>query len=154
MSIIGCVVDINWRTTRLKTTARSIVVIPNGAISEKTITNFMRPTEVSRFELLFVVDQAEPSKRVMGVISDGVTAVVGDGGLLADPPFKVRINMITHDGVEYSVRYFIVPRETSPAKARHKVSQSVLVHLADAKIALSRNPRDVRYRELSFEESD
>ena len=144
-SITGCVVDINWRTTRLKTTARSIVVIPNGVISEKIITNFMSPSEVSRFELVFAVDSAEPSERVLATIEQAVAAGAGQG-LLEDPPFKVRIDGSSSDGVLYSVRYFIVPRELSPSKARHLVTESVLASLQQAGITLAQNPRDLRYR--------
>jgi hypothetical protein len=59
--VIGQVIDINWRTTRLRTADDTEIVIPNGVISEKTITNFMAPGELSRFELIFRVDQSYPS---------------------------------------------------------------------------------------------
>ena len=103
---------------------QTIVVVPNGQISEKTITNFMRPTEVSRFELFFLVDQDVPSDHVINVIKAGVAAVIGkeNNGPLAEPKFKVRIDHPTPDGLLYSVRYFIVPREVSPAKARHTIT--------------------------------
>ena len=69
--VIGQVIDINWRTTRLRTADDTEIVIPNGIISEKTITNFMHPNELSRFELDFTVDQAAKPERVIGLIHKG-----------------------------------------------------------------------------------
>ena len=144
-SVIGCVVDINWRTTRLRTTDNSVVIIPNSSISEKTITNFMFPTEISRFRLNFVVDYRRPPEEVVPVILAGVLAVCGEKeGPLAEPPPKVRVNEPTPDGVEYQVRYKIIPREVSPAKARNTVTRSVLAHLREAGIPVAHPARDLR----------
>ena len=145
---IGCVIDINWRTTRLRTTDNCIVSIPNGQISERTLTNFMAPDEISRFELLFCVDQSVPADRAIAVIKEGVDAVVGreNNGPLALPPPKVRINGTTENGIEYMVRYLIIPREVSPAKARHTVTRSVLAHLHAAGMRLAYPMREMATR--------
>ena len=70
-SVIGRVVDINWRATRLETTANCIAIIPNSVIAEKTVTNFMKPDEISRFELLFYADYNFDSERVIEEIKKG-----------------------------------------------------------------------------------
>ena len=145
MSVIGRVEDINWRTTRLKTTDDTMIVIPNAVISEKTITNFMRPVEMSRFEMDFTIDFSVPYARAIELILEGVTAVTGEGRILADPKPSVRVNRTTPMGVEYRVRYRIVPREISPAKARHLVATAVLDHLAQAGIKLAYPRRDGFY---------
>jgi len=138
-SVVGCVVDIGWRTTRLKTTGNCMIIIPNSVISEKTVTNFMAPDEVSRFEQLFYVDYSVPSERVIGVITDGIKAILGKerNGPLEKPEFKVRVNGTTPMGVEYEVRYYIIPRQVSPAKARHTLNQSVLTHMKEAGITFA-----------------
>ncbi len=144
-SIIGCVVDIGWRTTRLKTTGNCMVIIPNSVISEKTVTNFMAPDEVSRFEQLFYVDYSVPSEQVISVITDGIRAILGKerNGPLEKPEFKVRVNGTTPMGVEYEVRYYIIPRQVSPAKARHSINQSVLAHMKKAGITLAYPKREI-----------
>lgn len=143
-SVIGMVIDINWRTTRLRTTDGSVVVIPNGSISEKTITNFMRPGEASRFALSFTVDERVPTDTVIGVIREAVGEVTGVDrpGPVSDPAPSVRINRVTEMGIEYTVRYWIVPRQVSPHQARHIVNESVLRGLCDAGIGLA-HPRRV-----------
>jgi branched-chain amino acid transport system substrate-binding protein len=138
-SVIGQVVDINWRTTRLQTADDTVIVIPNGVISEKTITNFNQPGEMSRFALSFTVDQAVPAETVIPLIERAVADVIGaeKGGPLADPPPKVRIHEATPNGIEYIVRYRIRPREVSPLQARHTVNESVLHHLRAAGIEIA-----------------
>jgi branched-chain amino acid transport system substrate-binding protein len=139
LNIIGRVVDINWRTTRLETTNKSTIVIPNSQISEKTVTNFMTPREVSRFELTFCIDYSVAHERAIEVITAGVKAIIGreNNGPLAEPPPKVRANGTTPMGVEYLVRYHIIPREVSPSKARDSITRSVLKHLREAGIPLA-----------------
>jgi branched-chain amino acid transport system substrate-binding protein len=138
-SVIGKVIDINWRTTRLKTADDTEIVIPNGVISEKTITNFNAPSEMSRFQLYYTVDQSVLHERVIDVIQAGVNAVIGaeKGGPLAEPPPKVRIDRVNETGIVYVVRYRILPSDVSPRQARHNINESVLRQLREAGIELA-----------------
>ncbi|MBW1689066.1 MAG: mechanosensitive ion channel family protein [Deltaproteobacteria bacterium] len=138
-SVIGKVIDINWRTTRLKTADDTEIVIPNGVISEKTITNFNAPSEMSRFQLYFTVDQSVHHERVIDVIQAGVNAVTSaeKGGPLAEPAPKVRIDRVNETGIVYVVRYRILPSDVSPRQARHNINESVLRQLREAGIELA-----------------
>ena len=144
--VIGKVIDINWRTTRLQTADDTVIVIPNGIISEKTITNFMAPGEVSRFDLFFTVDQMVPLDRVLTVIQAALDSLADpeQGPLVADSPPSVRIRRVTENGVEYLVRYRVLPSQASPTKARHLVNESVIRHLRDAGIELAYPRRRVQ----------
>jgi branched-chain amino acid transport system substrate-binding protein len=144
-SIIGMVTDINWRTTRLRTADDTEIVIPNGIISEKTITNFMSPNEMSRFELFFSVDQAVPSERVVTEIQAAVDSVTGseNRGPLADPPPKTRIHGASQGIVDYVVRYRLIPSQVSPHQARHTINEAVLRRLREAGIELAYPKRHV-----------
>jgi hypothetical protein len=73
-----------------------------------------------------------------------VDAVLGseNKGPLRDPAPSVRINRVSEVGVDYMVRYRIIPREVSPAKARHTINQSVLRHLRNAGIKLAQVYRE------------
>ncbi len=44
-SIAGYVVDVNWRSTRLRTWTNNLVVIPNSRFAETIITNYSKPDE-------------------------------------------------------------------------------------------------------------
>lgn len=43
--ITGYVVDVNWRSTRLRTWGNNLVVIPNSRFAETIITNYSKPDE-------------------------------------------------------------------------------------------------------------
>ena len=43
--ITGYVVDVNWRSTRLRTWTNNLVIIPNARFSETIITNYSKPDE-------------------------------------------------------------------------------------------------------------
>lgn len=43
--IEGFVVDVNWRSTRLRTRTNNLVVVPNSLFAETIITNFNKPEE-------------------------------------------------------------------------------------------------------------
>jgi len=144
LAVIGNVIEINWRTTRLRTAQGNLVVVPNSVMGTTVVTNFMKPEPESRLELYFQFDLGVPSERVLRVLKAGTMAVVGGPGrVLEDPPPKVRINEINNQGVEYWVRYWILPAELSPNKARHLVIGSILDHLAQAGLTLAYPKRDV-----------
>ena len=43
--ISGYVVDVNWRSTRLRTWGNNLVIIPNSRFAETVITNYSKPDE-------------------------------------------------------------------------------------------------------------
>ena len=43
--VTGYVVDVNWRSTRLRTWGNNLVVIPNSRFAETIITNYSKPDE-------------------------------------------------------------------------------------------------------------
>ena len=143
-NIIGCIIDIGWRTTRLKTTGNNIIIIPNSSISEKTITNFTLPEPTSRFEQVFYVDYAVPAEKVLTLTMQALNAVAGkeNNGPLREPKFKVRVNDTHQLGLEYEIRYYLKPAEVSPAKARHSITTSLMSHLSAAGITPS-YPKEV-----------
>jgi small-conductance mechanosensitive channel len=155
LHIIGNVVEVNWRTTRLRTIENNLVIVPNSVMGSTIITNFMRPDPKSRLELDFCLEHAVPTERALRVLTAGVRAVTGGAGrVLADPPPKVRINRITDQGVEYRVRYWVLPAELSPNKSRHLVLASVLDHLAHAGMTLAYPKRDVFHARMPQRQLD
>jgi len=142
-NLVGCVEEINWRTTRLRTADNNMLMVPNNIMGQKVVTNFMTPGEQSRFDLDFTLDFSVPSDRVLRVLTAAVTAVAGEHqGPLTDPAPKARITGIGDNGVEYRVRYWIIPRLVSPAKARHTVINSVLQHLHQSGMTLAYPKQD------------
>ena len=130
--IVGQVIEINWRTTRLKTTAKNMVVVPNSKMGEVILTNYMQPKPHFRIDLEFVLDYSIPAERGIRILSAGVKALIDDHRILAEPEPEVRLDHALADGQRYEVRYFILPVNITPKESRHLVNRSVIDHLARA----------------------
>ena len=157
--IVGRVEQINWRTTRLKTTDNNLVIIPNSVMGQTVVTNFMAPDATSRLEIYLVLDLHVPSERALRVLGAAAKAVCtgdvariaageGEGVPLASPKPKARITRVNTIGIEYRIRYWVVPADCSPNKSRHIVVSSVLEHLRQAGLTLAYPKRDVFTTEM------
>lgn len=134
---IGRVEETNWRTTRLWTTSRNIIIIPNSYLTNTVITNFSLPQTAARFEMDIVLDFSVPTKRALRILSAALVSCIGPKGPLADPAPKVRVNAITEFGVQYRLRYYLEPADVSPSKARNTITEALVSHINQAGIALS-----------------
>ncbi len=140
---IGRVEETNWRTTRLWTTSRNIIIIPNSFMTSTLLTNYSMPETAARFEMDFVLDFSVPTERAVRVLSAALVSTIGSKGPLASPPPKVLVNGVTEYGVEYRLQYFLEPAQVSPRKARNTITRAVLKHVYQAGLALSYPRQDL-----------
>ena len=135
--IVGQVIEINWRTTRLKTTAKNMVVVPNSKMGEAILTNYMQPQPHFRIDLNFVLDYSVSPDRAIRVLMSGVWALADNERILTDPVPEVRLDEALSGGQKYEVRFFILPVNISPKESKHIVNKSVIEHLARAGLSPS-----------------
>ena len=141
--IIAEIIEINWRTTRLRTTANNMVVVPNSKLGETIVTNYMEPTPHFRMDLDFVIDFEVPVERATRVLTAGIRAACGHEGILTEPEPEVRMKESSLNGMVYEVRYFILPRHISPNESRHEVNRTVLEHLVHSGIMPAHSKEEV-----------
>ena len=127
--IVAEIIEVNWRTTRLRTTRNNMVVVPNSKMGETIVTNFMEPKPHFRIDLDFTIDFEVPPERAIRVMTAGIKAVADGEGILEKPAPEIRMKESTLEGMEYEVRFFILPVHISPNEARHVVNRSVIEHL-------------------------
>lgn len=151
---IGRVEETNWRTTRLWTTSRNMIIIPNSFLTTTIVTNFAMPNDSSRFDLDFTLDYSVPTERALRVLTAALQHSIGDKGPLAEPAPKVRINGVTQYGIEYRLRYYLKPSEVSPSKARNTIVQNVTSHLLHAGLSLTPPRRDVFLARMPWRQRD
>ena len=109
--IVGQVVEINWRTTRLKTTAKNLVVVPNSKMGEAILTNYMQPKPHFRIDLQFILDYSVSPDRAIRVLMSGVQSVAGSKRILVEPAPEVLLDEALSTGQQYEVRFFILPAQ-------------------------------------------
>ncbi len=141
--VIAKVIEINWRTTRLKTTENNMIVIPNNVIGTSILTNYMEPKPHFRIDLPFTIDFDIPSERASRVLEAGIRAIAGEHGILETPEPEVRLKEATLEGQRFEVRYFILPAHISPNESKDLVNRSVLEHLNRSGIAPSKPKEQV-----------
>jgi len=79
----GTVTDIGWRTTRLRSGANDIVVIPNTKITSGILVNYSLPDLRSVVEIPVLVAQEADPEQVSRIVSEEAAGV---DGVLEQPP--------------------------------------------------------------------
>lgn len=136
----GRVVEVSWRSTRLRKTNNTILILPNSLISSITLVNFSQPNTQCRFSLIYTLGFEVPVERAMRVLAAGVQAAAG---VLRDPPPKVLVHKTGPAGIEYKVRYWLDVTRTSPREGRHQVSRKIIAQLHLAGITPAYPKQDV-----------
>lgn len=133
--IDGQVVDINWRTTKIKTGEGNIVIVPNSLMSSVVLTNFSNPTSVSEMEIVMTFDFAIAIRDIKRILESSVIAVIDHKGFVKKDMPKIRIRAITSLGIEYKIVYQIDASQISPGKAKDLIMESVISNLQKTNIA-------------------
>jgi len=103
-SLTGEVVEMNWRSVRVRTRARDMVVIPNSVIGKETLVNISRPTRAHAESPVFGFSYDDPPNKVKRVL---LSVVRSTRGVLTEPQPAVRTVNYAAYSIEYQVRFFI-----------------------------------------------
>ena len=88
----GYVVDIGWRTTRLRMLPNNLVILPNEKLAQSTITNYSLPERPMSLLLPVGVSYDSDPDHVERVLTEEATAAIGEvPGLLPEPAPFVRL---------------------------------------------------------------
>jgi small-conductance mechanosensitive channel len=101
----GFVIDVGWRSTRVRQLQNSIAIVPNSSVAKATIVNYSLPEPRLGITVRVVVDYANDPERVEAVLVEEARGAVGTvPGLLAEPEPNVRlIPGFVDAGLELSV---------------------------------------------------
>jgi len=88
-AVEGYVVDIGWRSTRVRRLQNTVVVVPNKKVAESVITNYDLPEPRVSLDIPVSVGHRSDPDHVERVLVDEATKATGQiRGLLAEPaPF-------------------------------------------------------------------
>jgi small-conductance mechanosensitive channel/CRP-like cAMP-binding protein len=100
----GEVMEINWRSTRLRTNDNIYLDIPNNEIVRTTIVNLHYPTEVHAMRIRVGVDYNTPPNRVKDALA---RAAQSARNVLADPPVRVFLVDFAENSVVYEIKYYM-----------------------------------------------
>jgi small-conductance mechanosensitive channel len=91
-SVEGFVVDVGWRSTRVRTLANNVVIVPNSNVSRSVITNYDLPESRTALLVRVSVGYGADADRVEALLVDEATKAAAEvPGLLAVPAPTARL---------------------------------------------------------------
>jgi len=141
----GAVLEVNWRSTRLRSMGNNLLIVPNSEISTMIVTNYSEPQDKCRFDVPFCLDFQVPPERAIRILMAGARAAAG---ILETPAPSVNASKVSGRGVEYVVRFWIKPAEMNPEVAYHNVITGILRHLNQAGVTPAYDKQDIFYSEM------
>lgn len=98
------VLEMNWRSVRLKNRDRDIITIPNGELGRATICNFTA-VDVLHAEHIYVgFSYDDPPNVVKQVLIQAATATTG---IVSPPTPSVRVLSYGDSALQYEVKFFL-----------------------------------------------
>src|SRR6266511_1163926 len=98
------VMEINWRSTRLRTNDAIYLDIPNNEMVSHTIVNLHYPTEVHAMRIRVGVEYKNPPSRVKDALFRAASTAEG---VLAEPKVKVFLVDFGDFAVIYEIKYYM-----------------------------------------------
>jgi small-conductance mechanosensitive channel/CRP-like cAMP-binding protein len=98
------VIEVNWRSTRLRTNDDIYLDIPNKTIAGSTITNLTYPTRQHAIRLAVGFDYAVPPNFIKDIMSRATAAVPG---VLPVPAPKVFLRDFADSAVMYEIKFWL-----------------------------------------------
>ena len=96
------VMEINWRSTRLRTNDGIYLDIPNYTIARGTIVNLHYPTQIHAMRIRVGVDYEVPPNRVKDAL---YRAAASAEGVVPNPPTKVFVVDFADSAVIYEIKF-------------------------------------------------
>ena len=100
----GLVVDINWRTTTLRTRNGDLLITPNSTLAKADVVNHSAPSTLHRVVVGLQVAYSNPPTSAKEML---LAAARGTTGVLQDPPPTVRVVTIDDPLMGYEVDLWI-----------------------------------------------
>jgi len=107
----GLVVDINWRTARIRTRNGDLVVVPNSTLAKASIVNYSKPESLHRVVYTVQVAFVNPPTVAKNMLLD---AARGTPGVLSEPPPNVRVVQTDDPLMTYEVDLWVSDYSMEP----------------------------------------
>ncbi len=140
-NVEGHVLDVGWRSTRIRMLQNNVVVVPNKRVAESVITNFdLDETRTGISIRVAVGYDADPDQVERALVEEARAAVGQVPGLLGDPPPVARL--IPGFG-EYSLEFTLTcqtRRIVDQFLVQHELRKRILKRLRAEGIAIPMPP--------------
>jgi small-conductance mechanosensitive channel/CRP-like cAMP-binding protein len=101
---MGQVMEINWRSTRLRTIDHIYLDLPNGDMISNKIINLNYPVKLHAFRCTIPADYSSPPNQVRDILINSVSHV---DGVRQDPTPEVYVKDFDDRAAIYEIKYWI-----------------------------------------------
>jgi small-conductance mechanosensitive channel/CRP-like cAMP-binding protein len=98
------VMEINWRSTRLRTNDHVSIEIPNRELARQTIVNLNRPQRLHAMRISILIDYTTPPTRVKDVLFH---AAANAKGVAPEPKPQIFLKNFADFGAEYEIKFWM-----------------------------------------------
>jgi len=98
------VIEVNWRSTRLRTNDDYYLDIPNSSIVRSTIVNLSYPSHLHAMRMRVGIDSGASPNVVKDVL---MQAALGAPGVLQSPPPKIFLVEFADSAVTYEIKFWL-----------------------------------------------
>jgi small-conductance mechanosensitive channel len=102
--IEGQVIDINWRSVRLLTLNRQVIIVPHQLISKEIIRNYSQPERIYNRRINIGFSYDSPPNLVKQVLQ---STALDTQGILAEPAPESKTTSYDETAIMYEVEFFI-----------------------------------------------
>ena len=135
-NVEGFVIDVGWRSTRIRALSNDIVVVPNLVVARETITNYDLPDPRGAFRLRISVDVTADPDAVDKALRDEIDVASGKiPGLLSLPAPSVTRLFGGEGSLDFAVSYHVAEM-TDQFRVQHELRRRVLERLQRENIAM------------------
>ncbi len=94
----GKVLEVTWRATKIRTKSGNFIIVPNGVISQDSITNYSKPSPVIRLERLVAMPYGVPPNQFKQVVVEAANDIPD---IMKSP----KPDVLTHEYGDFAIQY-------------------------------------------------
>jgi small-conductance mechanosensitive channel len=128
----GQVIEMNWRTLTLRTTANNLIVLPNHQVANEYLINYSRPSPLQALDVRVGVAETHPPGPVKQVL---IAAAATAPGVSTDPAPFAYVEDYGDSAIGYRLRFWITDYGAAP-RIRDGVMTTVWYRLRRDGIAM------------------
>jgi small-conductance mechanosensitive channel len=143
----GYVVDVGWRSTRLRMLQNSVIIVPNHKVAQSTITNYDLPDSRVALRIRVAVGHGEDPDHIERLLLEEATRGIGHvPGLLADPkPSAMLIPGFGDSSLDFTLVCHVASF-VDQFEVQHQLRKRVLARLREESIEMPYPSRTVYVR--------
>lgn len=103
----GTIKEIGWRTTRISTIGKDVVVVPNSKLANSTVTNYSKPMDKTGLLYTIGVDCKEDVDSVDKIITEALKRVAAKNDLLDGDTIWVRFDSFGDYTLNFKFGYLV-----------------------------------------------